>query len=183
MAESRAAVRYAKAVLSVATDAKIADVVNTDMKQIANALAESKELKEALLSPVVRSSDKQAVLSSIFGDANSATTNLISTLIANKRIALLEDVAVKYSQLYDALRDTQVAEVTTAVPLTKELEEKVLEKVKSLTGKATEIENTVDESILGGFILRVGLGTPSVPAGWSFSLCSRFFLSSCMYTH
>jgi F-type H+-transporting ATPase subunit delta len=32
----------------------------------------------------------------------------------------------------------------------------VLAKVKELTGKTTEIENTVDESILGGFILRVG---------------------------
>lgn len=156
MTESKAAVRYAKAVLSLATDNKVANEVNTDMKQIANALANNKELKEVLLSPVVRSSDKQAVLNAIFVDANSATTNLINTLVANKRIALLGDVALKYSELYDALRDTQVAKVTTAVPLTKALEEKVLTKVKELTGKSTELVNTVDESILGGFILRVG---------------------------
>lgn len=156
MAESRAAIRYAKAVLSLATDNGSAEAVNADMKQIANAIAENVELKAVMLSPVVRSSDKKSVLVSIFKDANTATVNLIDVLIANKRLSLLGDVAVKYTQLYDQLRETQIAKVTSATPLSKELEEKVLAKVKELTGKTTEIENTVDESILGGFILRVG---------------------------
>lgn len=156
MAESRAAIRYAKAVLGLATDNKVAEAVNTDMKQIVAAIKESKDLDAMLQSPVVRSSDKKAVLSSVFSNANEATTNLIDVLVANKRIALLGDVANKYNQLFDELRGTQIAKVTSATPLTKELEDKVLAKVKELTGKTTEIENTVDESILGGFILRVG---------------------------
>ncbi|WP_438963664.1 ATP synthase F1 subunit delta [Winogradskyella sp.] len=156
MAGSRAAIRYAKAVLSLASDNKVADKVNADMKQIASAIATNSDLNAMLQSPVVRSSDKLSVLKAVFGDANNATTNLINTLITNKRIALLGDVANKYNHLYDALRDTQVAKVTTATPLTKDLEKKVLAKVKELTGKSTEIMNTVDESILGGFVLRVG---------------------------
>ena len=156
MAESRAAIRYAKAVLSLATENKVAEVVNADMKQIALAIAENSDLSAMLQSPVVRSADKKAVLTSVFGGTSTATTNLIDTLIANKRIALLGDVANKYNQLYDQLRDTQIAKVTSATPLTKELEKKVLAKVKELTGKSTEIENIVDESIMGGFILRVG---------------------------
>lgn len=156
MAGSRAAIRYAKAVLSLASDNKVADKVNADMKQIASAIATNSDLNAMLQSPVVRSSYKLSVLKAVFGDANNATTNLINTLITNKRIALLGDVANKYNHLYDALRDTQVAKVTTATPLTKDLEKKVLAKVKELTGKSTEIMNTVDESILGGFVLRVG---------------------------
>ena len=156
MAGSRAAIRYAKAVLSLASDNKVADKVNADMKQIASAIATNSDLNAMLQSPVVRSSDKLSVLKAVFGDANNATTNLINTLITNKRIALLGDVANKYNHLYDALRDTQVAKVTTATPLTKDLEKKVLAKVKELTGKSTEIMNTVDESILGGFVLRIG---------------------------
>ncbi|MCA0152346.1 ATP synthase F1 subunit delta [Winogradskyella vincentii] len=156
MAGSRAAIRYAKAVLSLASDNKVADKVNADMKQIASAIASNSDLSAMLQSPVVRSSDKLSVLKAVYGDANNATTNLINTLITNKRIALLGDVANKYNHLYDALRDTQVAKVTTATPLTKDLEKKVLAKVKELTGKSTEIINTVDESILGGFVLRVG---------------------------
>jgi F-type H+-transporting ATPase subunit delta len=153
---SRAAIRYAKAVLSLATDNKVADAVNDDMKQIVSAIADNADLSAMLQSPVVRSLEKRQVLRAIFAKANSSTNNLIDTLISNKRIALLDEVAQKYTQLYDTLRGSQVASVTTATALTKDLESKVLIKVKELTGKRTEIENIIDESILGGFILRVG---------------------------
>jgi F-type H+-transporting ATPase subunit delta len=156
MSGSRAAIRYAKAVLSLATDQKSADAVNSDMKSITNAIAQSEDLSQMLQSPVIRSSDKKAVLTSVFKNANVATTNLIDTLISNKRLALLNDVAASYTQLYDQMRGTQVATVTTAVPLTDDLKTKVLAKVKELTGKEAEVENIIDESILGGFILRVG---------------------------
>ena len=156
MSGSRAAIRYAKAVLSLATDQKSAEAVNNDMKSITSAITQSEDLNQMLQSPVVRSSDKKTVLASVFKDANVATTNLIDTLIANKRLALLNDVAASYTQLYDQMRGSQVATVTTAVPLTADLKTKVLAKVKELTGKEAEVENIIDESILGGFILRVG---------------------------
>ncbi|MFP4844619.1 ATP synthase F1 subunit delta [Winogradskyella sp. PE311] len=156
MSGSRAAIRYAKAVLSLATDNKSAEVVNGDMKSITNAISQSEDLSQILQSPVVRSSDKKAVLTSVFKDANVATTNLIDTLISNKRLALLNDVAASFTQLYDQMRGTQVATVTTAIPLSTDLKTKVLAKVKELTGKEAEVENIIDESILGGFILRVG---------------------------
>jgi F-type H+-transporting ATPase subunit delta len=54
------------------------------------------------------------------------------------------------------MRGSQVASVTTAIPLTNDLKIKVLAKVKELTGKEAEVKNIIDESILGGFILRVG---------------------------
>jgi F-type H+-transporting ATPase subunit delta len=156
MAGTRAALRYAKAVLSLASDQKAAEAVNKDMKQIVNAIAESKDLRDMLLNPVVRSSVKKTVLNEVFKNSNTITENLIITLIANKRIALLGDVASKYNQLYDTLRGTQIAKVTSAVPLTEALKTKVLAKVKELTGNEVEVINVIDESILGGFILRVG---------------------------
>jgi F-type H+-transporting ATPase subunit delta len=156
MSGSRAAIRYAKAVLSLATDNKSSDVVNSDMKLITNTIAQSEDLNQMLQSPVVKSADKLAVLLSVFKNANVATTNLIDTLISNKRLALLNDVASSYSQLYDHMRGSQVATVTTAIPLTEDLKTKVLAKVKELTGKEAEVENIIDENILGGFILRVG---------------------------
>ena len=156
MAGERAAIRYAKAVLSLATDNNTADAVNTDMELIKNTVAESKDLKDMLYSPVIRSSVKKAALLEIFKNANKATVNLIDVLIANKRTSLLPEVASSFVTLFEQQKGNQIAEVTTAVPLTKELEEKVLAKVKELTGKEAAITNIVDESILGGFILRVG---------------------------
>ena len=156
MAGARAAIRYAKAVLSLATDQNSADAVNTDMKQIHQAIAESKDLSNMLQNPIVKPSVKKSVLLEVFKDANVLSNNLVNTLITNKRISILGDIASSYTILYDELKGTQTAQVTTAIPLTEDLRIKVLAKVKELTGKDVAITNTVDDSILGGFILRVG---------------------------
>lgn len=156
MAGARAAIRYAKAVLSLASDQKAAEVVNNDMKLIATTITESKDLSDMLQNPVVRPTDKKTVLLEVFKGSNTITTNLIDTLITNKRLGLLNDIASSYTHLYDELKGTQIAKVTTAVPLTDDLRVKVLAKVKELTGKDVEVENIIDEDILGGFVLRVG---------------------------
>lgn len=156
MAGERAAIRYAKAVLSLATQKNTTEVVNSDMELIKSTVAQSKDLKEMLYSPVIRSSVKKSALLEIFKNANEATVDLIDVLIANKRTSLLTEVASSFIHLFEQQKGSQIAEVTTAVPLTKELEAKVLAKVKELTGKEAAIKNIVDESILGGFILRVG---------------------------
>ena len=156
MSGVRAAIRYAKAVLSLASDQKTAEVVNNDMKLIANTIAESKDLSEMLQSPVVPSSVKKSVLLDIFKNSNKTTLSLIDILITNNRINLLSNVAVKYNQLFDQSKGIELATVTTAIALTPDLEEKALAKAKELTGKNVELENIIDENILGGFILRVG---------------------------
>ena len=81
---------------------------------------------------------------------------MISLLIDNKRLSILNDVAKKYTILFDELKGIEVAKVTTAVPLTEVLNEQVLAKVKEITGKEATIENIVNPDIIGGFILRIG---------------------------
>ncbi|MGB6267801.1 MAG: ATP synthase F1 subunit delta [Olleya sp.] len=156
MAGERAAIRYAKAVLSLATEKNTAEVVNSDMELITNTIAQSKDLKDMLYSPVISPSVKKSALLEIFKNVNEATVKLIDVLIANKRASLLPEVATTFTRLFEEQKGSQIAVVTTAVPLTDALETKVLAKVKELTGKETAIKNIVDESILGGFILRVG---------------------------
>jgi len=156
MAGTRAAIRYAKAVLSLAKDQNTAEAVNIDMKQIATAIAKSDDLNVMLQNPVVRSSTKKKALLAVFNNSNTITINLIDVLITNKRLSLLGEIALKVNQLYDRLKGTEVAMVTTAIPLTDNLKSKVLAKAKELTGKDVEIKNIVDQSIIGGFILRIG---------------------------
>lgn len=156
MAQTRAAIRYAKAVLDLAKEQKSASTINDDMKLVANSVSASKDLKDMLYSPVVPNATKKSALLAVFSNLNKLSVNLIDTLITNKRIDILGDVAETYNQLFDKEQGTQTAKVTTAVPLTDELKKLVLAKVKELTGKDADINNVVDESILGGFILRVG---------------------------
>ncbi|MEJ6791688.1 MAG: ATP synthase F1 subunit delta [Lacinutrix sp.] len=156
MAGARAAIRYAKAVISLAKDQKTTDVVNNDMKLITNTVEQSKDLSDMLNNAVVSTSIKKSALLEIFKGINPLTVNAIDTLVANKRIAILPEVAKQYTVLFDKLNETEVATVTTALPLTDDLKVKVLAKVKELTRKEVAVENIIDETILGGFILRVG---------------------------
>ncbi|MCP4484057.1 MAG: ATP synthase F1 subunit delta [Flavobacteriaceae bacterium] len=157
MSGSRAAKRYAKAVLLQATDVNLASVVFDDMQTISTTISESNELNEMLQSPVYKDEDKKEALIKIFVNQSDTTKSLISTLITNKRASLLNDVASSYIDLYKESQGIKVAQVTTAIPLTSELETKVLAKVKELTGSdKVTLESSIDESIIGGFILRIG---------------------------
>ena len=49
-----------------------------------------------------------------------------------------------------------MAHVTSAVPLNEDLENRILKKVREISGKDITLKNIVDPSIVGGFILRVG---------------------------
>lgn len=156
MSGLRAALRYAKATLSFAQEQKNEAQVNEDMLLIAQTIDESAELQWLLNSPVLKLEIKKAALKEIFEKKVSATSmKVVELLSANKRLSLLGDVAKKYTVIFDELKGIEVAKVTTAIPLTPELTNRVLEKVKQLTGKVATIENNVDSTIIGGFILRI----------------------------
>lgn len=154
---SRAAIRYAKAVLDQANHANTSEVVFGDMKSIQATLAGSKELRVVLQSPVVKAEDKKQALLQIFEKNSEVTKALIQILTSNKRINLLGGVALAYVDLYNDSKGVKTATVITAVTLTPEIEAKVLSKLKEMTGSENiTINNTIDERIIGGFILRVG---------------------------
>lgn len=156
MQGSRAAARYAKALLSLAQDKKVTGEVNADMVLISKTIKDSEELQAFLKSPVVKNTMKKNALLEIFKSVNGVTSGLFEILIENNRLNILPLVASSYERLYDEMNGVQVAKVTTAIPLTPALEAKIQQKVKELTGNEAKIENIVDESIIGGFILRVG---------------------------
>lgn len=157
MGSTRAAIRYAKAVLNLSKDTGATDAVLNDMKSIVATLGESKDLRLALQSPVIKAEDKRAVLKEVFKTASKETIGLIDIIVDNKRVDILGNVATSFVTLYNESQGVQLALVTTAVPLTSEIEAKVLAKVTELTGSTSvKLENIIDESIIGGFILRVG---------------------------
>jgi len=156
MNESRAAVRYAKAILNSSLKNKVNDVVEKDMRTLLTTISENNQLQELLSSPVIKGEAKKSALLAVFKGVHATTEGLLTILIANKRIELLPDVAQKYILLNEALKGQDVGYVTTAVPMNAALEKKILKKVGEITGNTVTLENTVDESIIGGFILRVG---------------------------
>ncbi|UMY66416.1 MULTISPECIES: ATP synthase F1 subunit delta [unclassified Flavobacterium] len=150
---SRAAIRYAKAILETAGNAA---AVNADMETILGAISESDELKEFLSNPVTTSEIKLSALNEVFASVQNDTKALFRLLHENKRFEILAQVAQQYKILFDELSGTEVAVVTTAFPITAELESKVMAKIKEFSSKNIIIQNIVDPAIIGGFILRIG---------------------------
>ena len=99
---------------------------------------------------------KESALKEIFGGSQNVTQGLFHLLLENKRFDILEQVALQYNMQYDVLNNIQEAVVTTAFPITPDLEAKVLAKIKEFSDKKIVINNIVDPAIIGGFILRIG---------------------------
>ena len=85
---------------------------------------------------------------------NDDTSNLIDLLIKNKRLSIMNDVAVGFNEIYNQKNNIAKATVVTAIPISEEIRSEVLNKIKTLSDKSIEIENIIDKTILGGFILR-----------------------------
>jgi F-type H+-transporting ATPase subunit delta len=153
---SRAAIRYAKAILETAVSTGKANQVNDDMKSIIAAVNSSADLKDFLASPIITSEVKMNVLSEVFGSVEEDTKSLFRLLQENKRFEILEAIATQFNVQFDDMNGVEVANVTTAFPITADLEAKILAKATSMSNKKITIQNTIDPSIIGGFILRIG---------------------------
>ena len=153
---SRAAIRYAKALLEFSTEAGKADAVNNDMKQIATSISGSQELKDFLINPIIKIEIKKSSLEAIFPNIQTETVKLFQLLHDNKRFEILHEIAVQYNTIFDEKNGIQLAHVTTASALTPELEKLVLAKIATFSSKKITIENIINPEIIGGFILRIG---------------------------
>ena len=156
MSGIRAAIRYAKAILEIADSKGVASEVSTDMTLIATTITGNSELTHFIQNPLIKTDTKKNVVLEVFASVNPVTQSLFHLLLENKRFEILAAIAVEYNNLFDVMNGVEVAKVTTAFPMDAALEAKVLAKIATFSDKKATIENTVDASIIGGFILRIG---------------------------
>ncbi|MBD2723721.1 MULTISPECIES: ATP synthase F1 subunit delta [Hymenobacter] len=158
MADQRVAARYAKSLLDLGKEMGTLDSVKADMDLLSKAMAESRELRLLLRNPIVKHDKKLAILKAIFGGKVSDMTMRFFTILTEKnREAALESMGTEFQVQYNAMQGIQMAEVTSATPLTAASRAEMEKLVTQQTG-LTEVKLTekVDPSLIGGFILRVG---------------------------
>jgi F-type H+-transporting ATPase subunit delta len=156
MSGNRAAIRYAKAILDIATSKAAAQEVSNDMALIAKTIQDNKELSDFIENPTLRVEVKNNALLEVFKGVSPVSKSLFQLLLTNKRFEILENIAQQYNKLFDEVNNIEVANVTTAIAITPELEAKVLAKVGEFSNKKVTLNNIVDPTIIGGFILRIG---------------------------
>lgn len=90
---------------------------------------------------------------------NPETLKLLSFLLEKGKLDQLDPLLVEYQRLldqYHGVEGSQLAYVTTAVPLNDETKLELGKKLTEMTGKPVVINSKVDPDILGGMIIRVG---------------------------
>ena len=117
MLQSRAAKRYAKALIELAAERDTLQQVDSDMRHISKSIDENPELRHLLQNPIINTDVKKDALMGYYGDLGPLSLDTVRVLVENKRIELLQDVADQYIILFEQLKQEDVAEVTT-VPFT-----------------------------------------------------------------
>jgi F-type H+-transporting ATPase subunit delta len=156
MRNTKAAIRYAKALIELANEQGAVNACFEDMELVRKTVLDNRELGLLLKSPIVNSDKKEAILKSIFEGKVSGLTSQFMLLITRKgREGLLGEIADAYVQMVKETKNIQSASVITATPLTDDLRSELLSLVKGWSKGEVELTETVDPEILGGFVLKV----------------------------
>lgn len=154
MKGNRAASRYAKSLLDLTVEQKNTEEVYKDMELIASTVSESRELALILKSPIIKLDKKQDILNAIFPKVSKLTKGFISIIVGNGRESILGVIAESFVQQYKSNKGIVVAELKTVVKLDEKLKFKILELVNP-NNKEVEVTEVIDESLIGGFIVKV----------------------------
>ena len=156
MNNGKISVRYAKALITSAKEQKLLDPVRKDMELLLKTLRAVPELLQLLESPVVEPAQKLKVMNAIFSSKTEALTlSFIKLAITNNREEYLPGMARMYIDLYKQEKGIKQAFVTTAVPVEKEIRTAIINMIRKVFHIDIELNEKVDEHIIGGFILQV----------------------------
>ncbi|MGK7874851.1 MAG: ATP synthase F1 subunit delta [Xenococcaceae cyanobacterium] len=149
---------YAQALMSVAQPNDLIQRFGEDIRSLVALLENSQELREFILNPIVKESDKKAVLQRITGEeTHPYLINFLMLLVDKRRIIFLEEICQQYLELLRKLNKAVLAEVTSATELSEEQRQSVSEKVRALTNaQAVELKTNIDPDLIGGVIIKVG---------------------------
>ncbi len=153
-----AAGRYATALFEIAKDAGNIAAVEADLDQLQNALNDSADLQSVMASPIISRDDQGAVLAAITKKLGlgSIVSNTVALMAANRRLPELGDMVSQVKALAADERGEITAEVQSAKKLTETQSKALAAALKKSIGKTVKVNVTVDESLIGGLIVKVG---------------------------
>jgi F-type H+-transporting ATPase subunit delta len=158
MRDIKVASRYAKSLLKIAIEENTLEDLHNDMVLVKDVCNANKELKLLLKSPIIKSDKKTLILNQIFeGKVSTITSSFMAIITTKKREGILGDIASSFIDIYKLHKNITSAQITSAIPLSKEQKEKVIALLKENNNTDTiDLVEVVDASIIGGMILKVG---------------------------
>ena len=147
-------VRYARALLKSATDAKIEDAVYAEMQQLAKSYIEVPQLRFTIDNPMLSKDKKEALLTTAVGTKPSELTKaFIQLVLKEDRENVMQFIANSYVTLYRQQKNVIRGRLITAAAVSTATEQKMRQMVENKTHGTVEFETEVNPDIIGGFIL------------------------------
>ncbi len=157
MTNPRLATRYAKSLLDLAVEQNQLDAVYADMKLLKGIVKSNPDFTAMLRSPVISADKKDKILDAVIGSNLSKLTMLFTKLLTLKtRESNLPEIVTAFIAQYNAMKNIQTVKLTTATPVSDEVKNNIVAKIKSSTSNAIELETAVKEELIGGFKLEIG---------------------------
>lgn len=155
---SGVAERYASSLFELALGAGVVEPVDADLDKFQAMLNESDDLKRLVTSPVFSAKEQSSAIAAITEKAgiSGLAANFLKVVAGNRRLFAIPGMIVAYREFVAAHRGEITAEVTSAHALDEAQETELKAALKSVTGKDVKVALTIDPSILGGLIVKVG---------------------------
>ena len=156
MKSSKAASRYAKALLEIAIDQKKIDSILGDMNFLTQVSEETSEFERLISSPVIGSDKKISIFEMIFEQFEKESKNFIKLITENKREGILPAIAISFDTLVKEYRGIVPVTIVTAAKMDVATKEAILAKVKGSVEGKLEVTEEIDGSLIGGFLVKMG---------------------------
>lgn len=149
---------YADALISLAQEQNSLNAIAKDVSLIGDTLADSVELIQLLASPLIDANVKKRLIESVFGSSvNGLTKSFLLLLVDRKRIAFLGEIVKEFKALLRVIDQVSLAEITTALKLSRAQEDSIRDRVKAMTkAKSVELDITINSELIGGVIIKFG---------------------------
>jgi F-type H+-transporting ATPase subunit delta len=147
---------YARSLFEVAKEHDKLDVVREQLGEVADAIAEQRDLQVFFFSPYFSSDEKVDGLGRALEDADETVLNFLTLLIEKHRMPVLFRIRREFDALWEEENRLLPVQVTSAIDLDESTVRQIGDAIGEQTGRRIELTSEVDPDILGGIVLRVG---------------------------
>lgn len=150
--------RYAGSLYELAEQSKAVDQVEADLGRFEALLSQNDDLTRLIRSPVFSAEEQFKAISAIADKAGitGLVGNFLRVVAQNRRLFAVPAMIEAFRAIAAEARGEVSAEVTSAHPLSAAQEKELKATLKGVTGKDVAIEATVDPSLLGGLVVKIG---------------------------
>lgn len=150
--------RYAQAMFEIAKEENALKSLEADADALGAVLTESPELAAMIASPVVARDDQARAMAAVASamQLSSTSANTLALMASKRRLFVLPQLVADLKARIAVEKGEVTAEVTSATTLTADQAAKLAETLKARVGKHVKLNTSVDESLIGGLIVKLG---------------------------